>query len=79
MGGIEDSIEPKEVLDLSPHVFSPLTFFMVHDRSKTIPTIVQTMHCVKFHLVSQTYSFCNTNKKRKNVIINKNKIMGPLP
>jgi hypothetical protein len=69
MGGIEDSIEPKlEVLDPSPHVFFPLTFFMVNDSSKMIPTIVQTMHCVKFHFVSQTSNFCNTNKKKKNVI-----------
>jgi hypothetical protein len=66
MGGIEDSIEPKlEVLDPSSHVFSPLTFFMVNDNSKMIPTIVQTMHCVKFQFVSQTYSFCNTNKKTR--------------
>jgi hypothetical protein len=69
MRGIENSIEPKlEVLDPSPHVFFPLTFFMVNDSCKMIPDIVQTMHCVKFHFVSQTYSFCNTNKKRKNVI-----------
>jgi hypothetical protein len=69
MGGIENSIELKlEVLDLSPHVFSPLTFFMFNDSYKMIPNIVQTMHCVNFHFVSQTYSCCNTNKKRKNVI-----------
>jgi hypothetical protein len=73
MGGIENSIEPKlDVLDPSPHVFFPLTFFMVNDSCKMIPNIFQTMHYIKFHFVSQTYNFCNTNKKGKNVITKKN-------
>jgi hypothetical protein len=56
MGGIENSIEPKlEVWDPSPHVFPPLTFFMVNDSYEVIPNIFQTMHCVKFHFVSQKY------------------------
>jgi hypothetical protein len=46
----------------------PWHFFVVNDGSKPYTIMPQTMHCVIYHPVCQSYNADNTTKRRKGMI-----------
>jgi len=52
----------------SPHVVFPLAFFVVNDGNKLDLILLQTMHCVIFHFVCQSYNVNSTTKRKKSMI-----------
>jgi hypothetical protein len=66
MGGIKNSIDLElEILNPSPHVFFPFTFFMINDSNKVIHTITQNMVMMFAILFSKLHLWQYHPKKEK--------------